>query len=155
MSPRASPLLWLTCLASTWPISHQVTNLSAAHCTVLCGDVPMQLQAEPNRRRHTLGSETFDSDVPSSLPFSSAPRRLAGALRGGAGRVPTRGVSHSAWGNGDSDTLGSASIQGQHPTVDAAAHDQRTALQREFQAVQRARAMEQANTRARLAELYM
>jgi hypothetical protein len=36
-----------------------------------------------------------------------------------------------------------------------ATQEQRTALQREFQAVQRARAAEQAQTRARLAELQL
>lgn len=154
MSPCAFTLLWLACFAPEWPVSHQVTKASAAHSPVLCDDVHVPLQAEPNRR-HTLDSDTFDSDVPSSLPFSSAPRRLAGALRGGAGRVPASSAARSTWANGDSDTVGSASINGPHPTVDVTTHEQRTALQQEFQAVQRARATEQANTRARLSELHM
>ena len=102
-------------------------------------------------RRHTLEADD------SPLPFSSGPLRLAGALKEGPGRVPLSSAPQVAWGNGD--TQDSAAAGTTWPvlpdTTNTTTNDQRTALQKEFQAVQRARAVEQAGTRARLAQLQM
>jgi hypothetical protein len=98
---------------------------------------------QPNRR-HTLdadgGGHTGGDGATTLLPFSAPPRRLGGSLEGGARRVPVANPN-AAGEEGGGDQL--------------ATQEQRTALQREFQAVQRARAAEQAQTRARLAELQL
>lgn len=129
-------------VVATWHTSRAVSAV-----LTLRYNVRVQVLAEHNRRH------TIDADA-TSLPFSSAPRRLGGSLQGGAVRVPTNDAPQMAWGDGDSNNPGpTCTTKSAHLTVAAAAQEQRTALQREFHAVQRARAVEQASIRARLAEL--
>ena len=106
--------------------------------------VGAQMPAESNRR-HTLDADT------TTLPFSVPLRRLGDALQGGPARVPAKSAPQVAWGNNDVSTCTTTP----HPTVDVATQERRTALQREFQAVQQARAIEQTKMRAHLAELQL
>ncbi len=68
-------------------------------------------------------------------------------------RVPASTAPQVAWGNGDSGTPGPTSTAEPPQSIDMVTHERRTVLQREFDAVQQARAIQQASTRARLAEL--
>jgi hypothetical protein len=105
---------------------------------------PPRVQIEPSPRRHTLDNNEAAGGG-RSLPFTApAARRLPGSLAVGA----APGGDHagepqlSAWGS-EPEQQGGLSPAGR----------ERNELQREFQAVQRARAAEQAATRARLAQL--